>query len=65
MTRSKVVAKLLSLRPLAFKSKFLLMFEFLKTLQGFVWKMLLVSKVCSPAIFSIQILQISEKFNLP
>ena len=34
-------------------------------LQRFVWKMLLVSKVCSPVRFSLQILQISQKLKLP
>ena len=45
------LAKLPRLRPLELKSEFLLEFEFLKKLQSFV--------------FSIQILQISQKVKHP
>ena len=45
------VEKLQSLRPLALKNEFLLEFEFLKNYKDLYGKMLLVSKVCSPAIF--------------
>ena len=37
----------------------------LEKLQRFVWKMLLEGKVCHPAIFPRQIVQISLKFKLP
>ena len=59
------LAKLQSLRPPLIKEWIFIEVQIFKKLQRFVWKMLLVSKICSPAIFSIQILQISEKFKLP
>ena len=47
------VAKRPSLRPLALESEFLQEFEFLKNYKDLYGERFLVSKSCSPAIFSI------------